>query len=938
MKKSNSILKNKNKILSYEINTYKNSSIHKNPFSQYDKELNIFIQDLKSSLENATQTNQSLEKIINNSEQENNSLKDKNKQLITQFNLCKEQCEKIIKENSEIKYELENKNEEMKTKDENIKKMQIEIKDLKNIVNNSKNKINYLNNIQESNKLSQKDNEDLIIQLKDTIENLQKINLEKNNEIINLKNKLDTSNALIFSKNDEIANLNEEIGRKDSIIQNKESQINEQKIIIEDNNNKNINNKNEIQKYQMDKEKLNNDIKTLKMVLADRERTISELKKSISFLTKTFNKNMNIINYNISSALMKEENNNLDVNQSLKELVGKMQDEINNLNKKNKESKKEKIMLEKEINEFNEQYEQIKSEYQILYQKFLEQNRNIEIMKNEFIKKDNNKEIQKLTKENFELLAKYKKAQNEIIIKSQQLELFKKNYKLLNGQLIELTTRNYNTNNNSFEYNYNNNELSDVSENKEINNDNMMNNNEYDINKSNEIINNINKDIKLMDSLNMDENNLLQYSSNDNNIYKLSNSNNMINSSVKNESQIKKELEKINNNNLISEENLMNSLNSDKYKLTTEENNKQNIPEDINNKYVLTDKERFTPEKDKFNNLSTQLNMDKLKQLNMFNNIDNLESNEFHSKTFPSSIINNNKYNKEINENISEKNNDNIVSYPNIYTLKENLIINFNLDEKKFILIDPVDNTNGLYQNYLLKNKYIPLTLNTSLGFFILLNDFIFYYDEIKKSINILNKLISSHIEGGFIIINQEIYSISGKDNLSCEKYSIKKGKNIVLPAVNYPRINASLCNINNEYLYVFFGDKCNNLIERLNLSIDYETMQEYMNSWECIKINSLIENGKQIGLEKFTSYLDDNNNVIILGGNNDKGEPNQDIFGLNLSNNEINAIGKIDTCAQYLGQSIQLNDSIFAIYDTNNGLHFFNKELDYHEIYNFNL
>ena len=55
------------------------------------------------------------------------------------------------------------------------------------------------------------------------------------------------------------------------------------------------------------------------MVLADRERTISELKKSISFLTKTFNKNMNIINYNISSALMKEENNNLDVNQSLKE-------------------------------------------------------------------------------------------------------------------------------------------------------------------------------------------------------------------------------------------------------------------------------------------------------------------------------------------------------------------------------------------------------------------------------------------------------------------------------------------------------------------------------------------------------------------------------------------------------------------------------------------
>jgi hypothetical protein len=37
----------------------------------------------------------------------------------------------------------------------------------------------------------------------------------------------------------------------------------------------------------------------------------------------------------------------------------------------------------------------------------------------------------------------------------------------------------------------------------------------------------------------------------------------------------------------------------------------------------------------------------------------------------------------------------------------------------------------------------------------------------------------------------------------------------------------------------------------------------------------------------------------------------------------------KIDTSTQYLGQSIQINDSFFAIYDTHNGLHFFNKELN---------
>ena len=188
------------------------------------------------------------------------------------------------------------------------------------------------------------------------------------------------------------------------------------------------------------------------------------------------------------------------------------------------------------------------------------------------------------------------------------------------------------------------------------------------------------------------------------------------------------------------------------------------------------------------------------------------------------------------------------------------------------------------------------------------------------------------------IFIKEELYSISGKNCLTCEKYSLKKGRNIKLPSVNYPRVNAGLCNINNEYLYVFFGEKCINSIERLNLSINYESMKDYVKNWECIQIYSLIENGKQIGLEKFTAYLDDYNNVIILGGNDEKGEQNQDIYGLNLENNEINIIGKIDTCALYSGQNIQLNDSIFAIYDMKNGLHFFNKELDYHEIYNFNI
>ena len=954
--KSNAVLKNQNKILSYEINTYKNSSLYKNPFSQYDKELNTFIQDLKNSLENATQTNISMQNMINKSEKENQELKEKNNNLMTNLNNIKDECEKIVKENSQLKFELENKLEEINTKNENINEMNKQIDDYKNTINNSKNQIIYLKNIKESNKISQKDNEEIISQLKETIDNLQKLNLENNNEIIELKNKLDTLKDSINSKNDTILNLNEEIKKKELEIQNKESQINENNKTIQEINQKNIQNKNDNQKIQVEKEKLKNEIKTIKMVLAEREHTISELKNSISFLTKTFNKNMNIINYNINSALMKEENNNLDVNQSLKELVNKMQGEINELNKRNKEALKEKKKLEKEINSFNEQYEQIKSEYQILYQKYLEQNRSIEAMRNEFIKNNNSKEIQKLTKANFDLLAKYKKEQNENIIKSQQLEQFKKNYKILNSQLMDFTANNYNTNSyNSLEYN-----------NEESNNNSEIGENN-NINKK-DIMRKINNDIKLMESLNMDDNNLLQYSTNDNNInidndlYKqyIEGNNNLINVNIsQNENDINNlktktksdKIEKINNDNtninIMTEENLMNSMNTDKYKLTTEENDKNNNSQeikDIKNKILLTDKEKLSPEKEKYN-LSTQINM---KKLNFFNNGDNLESNDFHSKTFPSSLFNN-KYTNNLNDSLEDKNimqssqntnskDNNIISYSNIYTVKQDKIINFYLPEKKFILINPIDNTNGLYQTYITKCSYFPLTLNTALGFFILLNDFIFYYEENSNTINILTKILSSHINSGFIFINEELYSISGKDTLSCEKYSLKKEINIKLPNVNYQRINSGLCNINNEYLYVFFGEKCSNSIERLNLSIDYESMKEYINSWECIKIYSVMENGKQIGLEKFTAYLDDYNNVIILGGNDEKGKQNQDIYGLNLENNEINAIGKIDTCALYLGQNIQLNDSIFAIYDMKNGLHFFNKELDYHEIYNFNL
>ena len=160
--------------------------------------------------------------------------------------------------------------------------------------------------------------------------------------------------------------------------------------------------------------------------------------------------------------------------------------------------------------------------------------------------------------------------------------------------------------------------------------------------------------------------------------------------------------------------------------------------------------------------------------------------------------------------------------------------------------------------------------------------------------------------------------------------------QNKSLPNTNYPRINSGICNLNNEYIYVFFGQFCENSIERLNIkNLNFDK------KWEIIKIKEIngINKNSFIYLEKFITFLDDYNNIIIFGGqdyNNEKS--NKSIFGFNLNDNSFSTIGKIDSCALYGNQYIKLDESIFSVFDENNGLHFFSKELDYHEIFNLNL
>ena len=275
-----------------------------------------------------------------------------------------------------------------------------------------------------------------------------------------------------------------------------------------------------------------------------------------------------------------------------------------------------------------------------------------------------------------------------------------------------------------------------------------------------------------------------------------------------------------------------------------------------------------------------------------------------------------------------------------IYSILGNDLMCFNLREKKFELIPINDNTNGMFNSYLSyykQNKLNPLLLNTKKGFYILMKKQIFYFDQLSYSISILTKLFSYHTNGSFLCIKDDLYAISGNNETKCEKYSLISKKNNSLPDTNHPRINSGISFVNNEYIYLFFGQFCDNSIERLNLKDNNYNSNE---KWEIIKINKI--NGFNDGiicLEKFVTFLDDYNNIIIFGGQDYyNGKKNKSIIGFNLDNSNLNIIGKIDSSALYMTQYINLDESIFAIYDMDNGLHFFNKELDYHEIFNLNI
>ena len=268
-----------------------------------------------------------------------------------------------------------------------------------------------------------------------------------------------------------------------------------------------------------------------------------------------------------------------------------------------------------------------------------------------------------------------------------------------------------------------------------------------------------------------------------------------------------------------------------------------------------------------------------------------------------------------------------------LYTIdpRNNNLISFNLTTKLFSKILYQDNTNNIFINSLIniQKKFIPNILNINNGVYIIINKYLFFYNAENNTMSLLTNLISSHNKCCSIICKNEIFIVSGENCYECEKFNLFDHLKNILPQVNSIKINSSLIKINNKLIFCLFGEN-NNYIEKLDITNTKE-------KWEIVNYNieNKIKNNNIFSLSKFTCFLDDYLNIIILGGENELKEINNKIYLFNIEKRKLLEYSNFENSELFHQQNIQIDEDIFLCFDLKGNVHSFDKEFTFHKIFN---
>ncbi len=221
-----------------------------------------------------------------------------------------------------------------------------------------------------------------------------------------------------------------------------------------------------------------------------------------------------------------------------------------------------------------------------------------------------------------------------------------------------------------------------------------------------------------------------------------------------------------------------------------------------------------------------------------------------------------------------------------LFSITRNYLLCFNLKQKKFISVDP-KGYDVFYQSYTPNGS---ISYNTLSGLFVLSGpnfDTLYYYSSKNNSIVKFFTFKFNHQNGIIFLDTSSKYllAVSGTNTNKVERLCFETQVIDELPSLNATRGEASCCLVN-DVVYVFFGyspekKKCLD-------SVEYLDMKNVEEGWKLIELNE-----KQFELKGVSVARLGAREMIIVGGENGKGEANKNMIYFNVDEKKMTKLEK---------------------------------------------